>query len=248
MSVRQHRGGWEVRWRDGSGRQRARRFASEEAARAFDEALAEVSPAARRPETARHGRSGGVYSYRTAEGVRWRFVFRRSDGTQTSKRGFTSERAARSARRRLIEQVERGEVRHVKETFGAYWERWLARRRPYLEVGTWAGYEIAGRKRLVPAFGPRPLGDLSVDDIRQFMAELAEAVEAGDLAAKTVDNALGTLVVCLNAAVEDGLLAVNPALRAERLPAGHIERDYLRLDELPLYLDGCCAAGRSPSY
>jgi integrase len=244
VSVRQHRGGWEVRWRDGSGRQRARRFASEEAARAVDEALAEVSPAARRPETARHGRSGGVYSYRTAEGVRWRFVFRRRDGTQTSKRGFTSERAARSARRRLIEQVERGEVRHVKETFGAYWERWLARRRPYLEVGTWAGYEIAGRKRLVPAFGPRPLGDLSVDDVRHFVAELAEAVEAGDLAAKTVNNALGTLVVCLNAAVEDGLLAVNPALRAERLPAGHIERDYLRLDEIPLYLDGCCAAYR----
>ncbi len=119
VSVRQHRGGWEVRWRDGSGRRRARRFASEEAARAFDEALAEVSPAARRAETARHGRSGGVYSYRTADGVRWRFVFRRSDGTQTSKRGFTSERAARDARRRLIEQVERGEVRHIKETFGA---------------------------------------------------------------------------------------------------------------------------------
>lgn len=74
--------------------------------------------------------------------------------------------------------------------------------------------------------------------------ELAEAVQAGDLAAKTVNNALGTLVVCLNAAVEDGLLAVNPALRAERLPAGHIERDYLRLDEIPLYLDGCCAAYR----
>ena len=137
-----------------------------------------------------------------------------------------------------------GRGAHIKETFGAYWERWLARRRPYLEVGTWAGYEIAGRKRLLPAFGPRPLGDLSVDDVRQFMAELAEAVEAGDLAAKTVNNALGTLVVCLNAAVEDGLLAANPALRAERLPAGHIERDYLRLDEIPLYLDACSAVYR----
>ncbi len=51
-------------------------------------------------------------------------------------------------------------------------------------------------------------------------------------------------MVCLNAAVEDGLLAVNPALRAQRLPAGHIERDYLRLDEIPRYLDGCCAVYR----
>lgn len=87
MSVRLHRGGWEVRRRDTEGRQRARRFTSENAARAFDQALAEVSPASRRADTARHGRSGGVYSYRTADGVRWRFVYRRSDGTQTTKRG-----------------------------------------------------------------------------------------------------------------------------------------------------------------
>jgi integrase len=239
VSVRLRRGGWEVRWRDAEGRQRARRFPSEDAARVFDQALAEVSPASRRPDTARHGRSGGVYSYRTADGVRWRFVYRRSDGTQTTKRGFASERAARDARRRLIEQVERGEVRHTKETFGGYWERWLARRRPYLEAGTWSGYEIAGRKRLVPAFGARSLGELSVDDIRQFVAELAEEVEAGELAAKTVNNALGTLIVCLNSAVDDGLLAVNPALRVQRLPPAHIERDYLRLDEIPRYLDAC---------
>jgi hypothetical protein len=130
VSVSLHQGGWEVRWRDATGRRRARRFPSEEAARAFDAAIAEVSPAFRRADTARYGRNGGVYSYATASGTRWRFVYRRTDGTQTTKRGFASERAARDARRRLIEQVERGEVRHTKETFGGYWERWLTRRRP----------------------------------------------------------------------------------------------------------------------
>jgi integrase len=35
------------------------------------------------------------------------------------------------------------------------------------------------------------------------------------------------------------LLAVNPALRVQRLPPAHIERDYLRLDEIPRYLDAC---------
>jgi Sulfatase-modifying factor enzyme 1 len=104
MSVSLHRGGWEARWRDADGRRRARRFGTEAEARAFDDALAEVSPAARRSDTARHGRGGGVYSYRTADGVRWRFVYRRSDGTQTTERGCASERAARHARRRLIEQ------------------------------------------------------------------------------------------------------------------------------------------------
>jgi integrase len=120
-----------------------------------------------------------------------------------------------------------------------YWERWLARRKPYLEPGTWAGYETNGRKRLVPAFGGQSLGEVSADVIRDFVADLAEGVEAGDLAAKTVNNALGTLVVCLNDAVEDGLIATNPALRIQRLPPAHIERDYLRLDEIPRYLDAC---------
>jgi hypothetical protein len=109
----------------------------------------------------------------------------------------------------------------------------------YLEPGTWSGYEITGRKRLVPAFGSRSLGELSVDEVRNFIAELAEAVEGGELAVKTVNNALGTLVVCLNDAANDGLMASNPALRVQRLPPGHIERDYLRLDEIPRYLDAC---------
>jgi hypothetical protein len=88
--------------------------------RAFDQALTEVSPVARRVDTARHWHSGSVDPYRTVEGICWRFVYRRSDRTPTTKRG--------------------------------------------------------------------------------------------------VNNALGTLVVCLNAAVDDGLLAVKPALRIERRP------------------------------
>jgi hypothetical protein len=95
----------------------------------------------------------------------------------------------------------------------------------------WAGYEINGRIRLLPALASRPLGALGVDVTRDLVADLAEAVEAGDLAVKTVNNALGTLVVCVNDAVDDGLIATNPALRIQRLPPAHIERDYLRLDE-----------------
>jgi hypothetical protein len=174
VSVRQHCGGWETRWRDASGRQRSKRFKSEEAARAYDYAVREVSATERRSDTARSG--SGFYAYSTRDGVSWRFVVRRSDGSQTSKRGFTSQRSAADARRRLVEQVERREVVHATEPFGRYWERWLGRRRPYLEEGTWTGYEISGRKRLLPAFADKRLGALSVDDIRTFVAEQAEAV------------------------------------------------------------------------
>src|SRR5271165_1044085 len=140
------RGAWLVRWRDASGRQRGKRFSSEEAAQAFDSALSEITPGERQADAT--GRAGGVYPYATKQGTRWYFKVRDSNGIQTSRRGFSSEKAARDAKRRLTERIERGEVRHTKESFSTYWERWLARRKPYLEPSTWSAYEIDGRKRL----------------------------------------------------------------------------------------------------
>jgi integrase len=193
------------------------------------------------PERTRteYGNGGGVYPYETSAGTRWRCAVRRSDGSFTSKRGFSSQRAALDARRRMAEKVERREVVHTKETFAAFWERWLASRKPYLEDGTWGAYERDGRLRLLPALGETPLGRLDVAAVREAMDRWIEAMKADELAPKTINNSLGTLVVCLNSAVEDGLIATNPALRVTRLPSAHIEREYLRLGEIPLYLDSC---------
>jgi integrase len=243
MSCGRAKGGWEVRWRDSTGRQRSRRFQAQEAAREFDASLREQRHPARASQRARHGQSGGVYPYATTAGTRWRYVIRRSDGSQTSKRGFSSEKAARDERRRLIEKQERGEVRHTKETFGSFWQRWLARRRPYLESGTWHAYERDGRLRLLPTLSSVSLSHLGVEHVRQLMDHWVQSVEGQELSPSTVNNSLGVLVVCLNAAVEDGLIAANPALRVPRLPARHTEREYLRLHEIPLYLDSC-----SPTY
>jgi integrase len=239
MSFRLAKGGWEVRWRDGVGRHRSRRFRTEEAAREFDESIHEQhAPTRRRTD---YGNSGGVYPYETASGTRWRCAVRRSDGSFTSKRGFASKKAALDARRRLTERQERGEVRHTKETFGAFWARWLERRKPYLEAGTWGAYERDGRLRLLPALGSVSLGRLDVEHVRSLMDELIEAKEAEELSAKTINNTLGTLVVALNAALEDELIVANPALRVPRLPPAHVEREYLRLGEIPVYLDSCSA-------
>jgi integrase len=238
------KGAWEVRWRDANGRQRSRRFKDEEAARAFDEAVSSVDPDERRKRKAGYGSQGGVYPYETARGTRWRYVARRSDGSQTTKRGFTSATSARAACRRAVERIERGEVRHTKETFGSWWRGWIHRRKPYLEPNAWRAYEVDGRKRLLPEFSDIRLDKLAVEHVRAWMAAQAEMVEAGEIAAKTINNTLGTLVVCLNAAVMDRVIASNPALGIERLPAVHIEHDYLRLHEIPPYLDACVDAYR----
>jgi integrase len=243
MSVRHHRGGWEVRWRDESGRRRAKRFKSEEAANAFDQALRDTSPSERDTRTV-YGSKGGVYSYETRQGTRWRYVLRRTDGKQTSKRGFTSQQAARDAYRRVLEQIDRGELRHTDETFGGWWEKWLRHRKPYLEPNAWRAYDVDGRTRLLPAFRDIRLDRLDVDHVRAWMEQQADTVHAGDVAAKTINNTLGTLVVCLNAAVKDRVIATNPALGIDRLPRAHVERQYLRLHEIPSYLDACLSVYR----
>jgi integrase len=233
------KGAWEVRWRDASGKQRSRRFEVEELAQAFDEAVSDLEPTTRAEPKAAHGSKGGVYPYETRQGTLWRYVARRSDGAQTSKRGFTSQRAARTACRRAVEQVERREAIHTKETFGSWWQKWLRQRRPYLEPSAWRAYEVDGRKRLLPELESIRLDKLDAATVRAWMAGHAECVEEGGVAAKTINNTLGTLVVCLNAAVKDQVIASNPALGIERLPAAHIEHDYLRLDEIASYLDAC---------
>jgi integrase len=243
VSVRWDRGAWEVRWRDQTGRLRAKRLGSEEAARAFDEALRDTTPSERTGGDGR-GAKGSIYEYETSAGTRWRYVVRRSDGKQTSKRGFTSRRAAHEAYRRVLEQIDRGELRHTDEIFGSWWETWLRRRRPYLEPNAWRAYDVDGRIRLLPTFEDTRLDKLTVEQVRSWMERQAEAVEAGDTAAKTVNNALGTLVVCLNAAVKDRVIASNPAVGVDRLPRAHVERHYLRLQEIPLYLDACLDAYR----
>ncbi len=135
-------------------------------------------------------------------------------------------------------------MRHTKQTFGSWWDGWLGHRKPYLEPNAWRAYEVDGRKRLVPAFGDVRLDKLSVEQVRTWMDEQGEVTEAGEIAAKTVNNTLGTLVVCLNAAVRDRVIASNPALGIERLPPAHIEHDYLRLHEIPCYLDACLGVYR----
>jgi integrase len=239
VSIQSDRGGWIVRWRDASGRQRGRRFASETEARSFDSQVHSVAVEERHADEAPEGR--GVYRYLTRHGARWYFKTRGRDGSQITRRGFVSEKAAIDAKRHIVEQVARGEASHTQETFAAYWERWLRRRRRHLAPASVAAYAVDARTRLLPALGQARLAAIETGHVRGLFEELAERVQAGELAGKTVNNTLTTLTVCLNEAVKDGLIATNPAIGVPRFPRTHTERDYLRLHEIPVYLDSCSA-------
>jgi integrase len=182
----------------------------------------------------------GVYTYETRAGTRYYFKYRKSDGRSATKRGFSSPRAARRERERIIVSAAMGEQLSSTETFGEFFDAWLRNRRPYLEPGTYSDYEVHGRLRLAP-LRPIKLTKLATPAIEDWLAHLADE---GRYAPKTINNALATLVACLNDATRKGKLPRNPAARIQRLPAEHIERDYLRLHEIPAYLDSCAPVYR----
>jgi integrase len=179
----------------------------------------------------------GIYEYVLADGsTRFRVLYRKSDSSQGQRRGFTSRREARRWRAEISTRAARGEVKPTpKATFAELFDNWLERRKPYLEPGTWRDYEVHGRRRIKPFFGAMKATAIERDTVERWLAGLTDT----GLAAKTINNALGVLVTCLNDAVERDVLARNPALLVERLPSAHREMDYLRLAEIPRYLDGC---------
>jgi integrase len=179
----------------------------------------------------------GIYEYTLTDGsIRYRVPYRASDGSQRTKRGFTSRREARRWKAEITTRAAAGGVKpSPKESFGVFFDRWLAKRKPYLELGTWHDYEIHGRLRIKPFFGNARVADVDQDLIERWVVDLSDA----ELSAKTINNAFGVLVTCLNHAVERGAITGNPALRVTRLPDEHREMDYLRLDEIPRYLEAC---------
>jgi hypothetical protein len=102
-----------VRWTQ-DGRRRIKCFDTEREAIAFDETvrIGAARPELRETERAipEPKRGDGIYSYETAKGRCWRFTFRESDGTLSSRRGFTSRAAAATSKRRLLEEIRRGEL------------------------------------------------------------------------------------------------------------------------------------------
>jgi integrase len=183
----------------------------------------------------------GIYRYETKQGSRYRYNFRDSDGKQSCKRGFLSPQAAAIDKAGLNVQAAAGTLHLSTALFADYFESWLAGHKPFVDLGTWSDYGTHGTKRLIPEFGDRRLDEIATADVREW---LAEASAAGVYKPKTLNNALGVLVVCLNQATNDRLLQTNPAARVKRLPLGHVERDYLRISEIDLYLSCCSTAYR----
>jgi integrase len=106
-------------------------------------------------------------------------------------------------------------------------EAWLATvvdRKP----STLAGYESILRRRVLPAFGTKPIGSIDKPMVRSFVADLSSS----GLGAGTVKNALNVLKPILGTAVEAGALRINPAAGVAPPRSESQEMNFLTADEV----------------
>jgi integrase len=129
----------------------------------------------------------------------------------------------------------------VQRPFAAYYRAWLdTYARNHCKPGTVAGYEAAGRLYFIPWFGDRDVTAITREDVKRLVYEVLMPGRAR----ATVRANLAPLRELFNHAVEDGILAANPAAhvlrRSRSEPAGARRRTrFLRREELTRLLVAC---------
>lgn len=179
----------------------------------------------RRPRTRRRGR-GSIQSYQTAAGKRWRYqIWVPIDPEQPdlgdkkfSRGGFATAADADATLQDALKQRDQQEKFGGKvPTLGAYADAWVEGLK--LADSTIAGYKKIIRNHLRPQLGHYPLDKLTPTRIARHYRDLEqhgrkdEQDKGGPLSANTVHKAHVVLGAILDAAIEDGHIATNPAKR-----------------------------------
>jgi integrase len=175
---------------------------------------------------------GTVSKYTTASGQpRWRITYdlgpepETGKRRQTTRRGFTREKDAHAALRKILGTVEDGSyIAPERVTVEEWLREWHEQRKPRGEatarrhrgqvgIGTWAAEAQYVDTYLVPGIGPIRLQALSPADVNRLYDTLeATGGRSGTgLSSKTIANIHGVLHKALKDAVRQGRVARNVA-------------------------------------
>lgn len=141
--------------------------------------------------------------------------YRKPDGTQTMKRGFTTKRDAEAWLNEVEGSKLRGEFVAVsagRVTLESMAGPWLAAKQRTVKPTTFEGIETAWTIHIRPTFGAVPLYRIRTSDVEAWVTELA-----GRKSATVVRRAHAALAQMLDTAVRDRRITVNPA-RGVTLP------------------------------
>jgi integrase len=177
-------------------------------------------------------------SIRRRESGRWQIRYRTRDGVRVA---WPETYARRADAVRVLAELERQsqvagnwlDVAGSKVLFAAYADEWI-NQHPRLGPRTADVYRSLIRRRLAPALGQIPLGQLDTATVRHWRAGLLESGVSSTMVAKSYR----LLRAILNTAVtEDELIIVNPCRikGAGEERAG--ERPVLTLDQLYALVD-----------
>ncbi|HUP15586.1 MAG TPA: site-specific integrase [Acidimicrobiia bacterium] len=97
------------------------------------------------------------------------------------------------------------------EPFGPYAEEWIAVKRSTVGETTATNTESLLRARVLPEFGAKKLKQITIADVRKWMAAMTDE----GLAPSTVYTYRRVLSQILDQAVDDGLILSNPAKKAK---------------------------------
>lgn len=180
----------------------------------------------------------GIESYDTAAGTRYRVRYRKPNGKQTDKRGFTTIRDARL----FLSSVS------VKKATGEYIDPSLARITVAELYPTWhdgkrglkpsafIDLEPAWRIHVEPVWGSREVGTILPSEVKSWVTGMTVTTpESKGKSASVALRALGVLAGILDTALDDRRIARNPARGLKNLPrkpkkkAGRV---YLTHDQL----------------
>jgi integrase len=171
-----------------------------------------------------------ISSYNTAQGKRYRVRYRTPDRRQTDKRGFRTKRDAEQFAATVEVAKMRGEYVPPtlgRITVGQLGPDWLERQQGHMKPSGFRSYESAWRVHVEPRWGRTRVSEIKFTAVQAWVSQLASK-----RGAVVVQTAYSVLARILDDAVQDRLLASNPA-RSVKLPKRSPRRNvYLTASQL----------------
>lgn len=160
-------------------------------------------------------RMGSVHSYQTKAGKRYLVRYRKPDGSQASKKSFTTKRDAHdflASTKVAINTKTYIDPTDARATIEQLGTEWLRDQISVLKPSSSHPLESAWRIHVLPEWGARRVGTIRHSEVRAWIASLAN-----QRGATTVIRCHGILAAILDVAVRDRRIADNPA-RGVKLP------------------------------
>ncbi|TXH23826.1 MAG: site-specific integrase [Mycobacterium sp.] len=180
---------------------------------------------------ARGGLMASIEPYELKSGAeRYRVHYRTPDGKPKEKSGFTTKRDANAFIARVTTSKLDGayiDPAKARTTVGELGKRWAKVKEAQIKPSGWRSYESAYRIHVEPRWGKTPLSRVERLDIEEWIADLGE-----DLGADSIGRCHGVLHGILKMAVDNGMMARNPAARVPLPTPDEVDPVFLTATQL----------------